>query len=102
MTKLYRGFGFAAIAAFSAQAAFADTQTAQECTAELSPMGKAIYEAVAPSVEADSDLKKLLKKKVRPLVLSGKLKRKNAKANAPLAGKCLLLLKQEKQSRSDT
>ena len=82
--------------------AFADTVNSETCAAQLTPTGKAIYEAVAPSVEADTNLKKLLKKKVRPLVMSGNLKRKNAKANAPLAGKCLLLLKQEKQGRSDT
>lgn len=82
--------------------AFADAMNSKICAASLTPTGKAIYEAVAPSVEADTNLKKLLKKKVRPLVMSGKLKRKNAKANAPLAGECLLLLKQEKQSRSDT
>jgi hypothetical protein len=41
-----------------------------------------------------------MKKNVRPLVMSGKLKRKDAKANAPLAGECLLLLKREKQGQS--
>ena len=89
------------IAAISSTA-FAVEVNSETCAASLTPTGKAIYEAVAPSVEADTNLKKLLKKKVRPLVMSGNLKRKNAKANAPLAGKCLLLLKQEKQGRSDT
>jgi len=82
--------------------AFADKQNSENCAAELSQTGKAIYEAVAPFVEAETNLKELLKKKVRPLVMSGKLKRKDAKANAPLAGECLLLLKQEKQNHSET
>lgn len=82
--------------------AFADTMNSETCAASLTPTGKAIYEAVAPSVEADTNLKELMKKKVRPLVMKGKLKRKSAKANASLAGKCLLLLKQEKQSSSGT
>ena len=79
-------------------AAYAEEMNSETCAEALTPTGKTIYVAVAPSVEADSDLKKLLKKTVRPLVMSGKLKRKEAKANAPLAGKCLLLLKQEKAS----
>ena len=80
--------------------AFADDAKSGACVASLTPTGKAIFEAVAPSVEADTNLKKLLKKKVRPLVMSGKLKRKDAKANASLAGECLLLLKQEKQGQT--
>ena len=76
--------------------AFADTVNSETCSASLTPTGKTIFEAVARSVEADTNLKELMKKKVRPLVMSGKLKRKDAKANAPLAGECLLLLKQDK------
>ena len=83
------------IAAISSTA-FADKVNSETCAASLTPTGKTIFEAVAPSVEADTNLKELMKKKVRPLVMSGKLKRKEAKANAPLAGECLLLLKQDK------
>ena len=75
---------------------FADTMTSETCAASLSPTGKTIFEAVAPSVEADTNLKKLVIEKVRPLVLSGKLKRKDATASVLLAGKCLHLLQQEK------
>jgi len=89
------------IAAMSATA-FGDKMNPETCAASLSPTGKTIYDAVAPYVEAETNLKKLLKKKVRPLVISGKLKRKDAKENALLAGECLLLLKQEKQSHSET
>jgi len=45
--------------------AFADTMNSETCAASLTPTGKAIYEAVAPSVEADTNLKELMKKKVR-------------------------------------
>ena len=76
--------------------AFADKMNSETCAASLTPTGKIIFEAVAPSVEADTNLKKLVKETLRPLVLSGKLKRKDAKANVLLAGKCLHLLQQEK------
>jgi len=85
----------AGIAAISGTAV-ANEMNSKTCAEELSQTGKAIFEAVAPSVEAETNLKKLLKKKVRPMVMSGKLKRKDAKANAPLAGECLHLLKKEK------
>ena len=84
-----------AIAMMSATS-LADEMNADGCAAALSPTGKTIFEAVAPSVEADTNLKKLVKETLRPLVLSGKLKRKDAKANVLLAGKCLHLLQQEK------
>ena len=102
MKTLYKTIFLSLSITVMSDVAFADAMNSKICAASLTPTGKAIYEAVAPSVETESDLKKLLKKKVRPLVMSGKLKRKNAKANAPLAGECLLLLKQEKQSSSGT
>jgi len=64
--------------------AFADKMNSETCAASLTPTGKIIFEAVAPSVEAETN------------------KRKDAKANAAPAGECLLLLKQEKQSHSET
>lgn len=100
MKTLYKTIGFNLTIAALSGIAFADDVKSGACAASLSPTGKTIFEAVAPSVEAETNLKKLLKKKVRPLVMSGQLKRKDAKANAPLAGECLLLLKQEKQARA--
>lgn len=102
MNILHKTIYVAVSIAMMSGTAFADKVNSETCAASLSPTGKTIYEAVAPHVEADSNLKKLLKKKVRPLVMKGDLKRKDAKANASLAGKCLLLLKQEKQSLSET
>lgn len=100
MKTLYKTMCLSLSIAVMSSTAFADDVKSETCAASLSPTGKAIFEAVAPSVEADTNLKKLLKKKVRPLVMSGKLKRKDAKANASLAGECLLLLKQEKQGQT--
>jgi len=102
MQTLYKTICLSLSIAAISSTAFADKMNSETCAASLTPTGKTIFEAVAPSVEADTNLKKLLKKKVRPMVLSGKLKRKDAMANAPLAGECLLLLKQEKQSSSKT
>jgi len=102
MKTLYKTMCLSLSIAAMSGTAFADTVNSETCAASLTPTGKAIFEAVAPSVEAETNLKKLMKEKVRPLVMEGKLKRKDAKANAPLAGECLLLLKQEKQSLSKT
>lgn len=96
MITIHKSICIVLCASAMSGAAYAEEMNSETCAQTLTPTGKSIYEAVAPSVEADSDIKKLLKKKVRPLVMSGKLKRKEAKANAPLAGKCLFLLKQEK------
>ena len=100
MKTLYKTICLSLSIAAMSGTAFADEVKSDTCAASLSPTGKTIFEAVAPSVQAETNLKELLMKKVRPLVLSGKLKRKDAKANASLAGECLLLLKQEKQAQT--
>ena len=100
MKTLYKTMCLSLSIAVLSGTAFAEDVKSDACAASLSPTAKTIFDAVAPSVEADTNLKKLLKKKVRPLVMSGELKRKDAKANAPLAGECLLLLKQEKQDHT--
>lgn len=99
MKNLFKSFGLVVMLTFGANSAKAQG-TPELCAADLTPTGQAIYEAVAPYVEADSNLKKLIKKKVRPLVMKGELKRKDAKANAPLAGECLLIIKQAKAAAS--
>lgn len=100
MKTLYKTICLSLSIAAISGTAFADEVKSGACAASLSSTGKTIFDAVAPSVEADTNLKELLIEKVRPLVLSGKLKRKDAKANAPLARECLLLLKQEKQGQT--
>jgi len=97
MKPIYRAICVTACIAAMTSTAIADEVNSETCAAALSPTAKTIYEAVAPSVDADTNLKKLIKKTVRPMVMSGKMKRKQAKENAPLAGECLQLLKSEKQ-----
>lgn len=101
MNTLHKSLSLAILASLIGANAIAEEPSSEACAADLSPTGQTIFKAVAPSVEADTNLKKLMKKKVRPLVMKGKLKRKDAKANAPLAGKCLHLLKQEKSSQTE-
>jgi len=59
------------------------------------PEARHIYTAVSPKVMADSNLRKLVKKDVRPKVFSGKLSIKAARKNAQEASVCLSLLKLE-------
>jgi len=68
------------------------------CAMELMPVAKGIYEAVSPKVVGDSNLRKLVKKEVKPRVFSGKLSIKSARQNAEAASVCLHLLKTESVS----
>jgi len=68
-------------------------KTASICAMDLMPEAQRIYAAVSPKVGPDSNLKKLVKKNVRPKVFSGKLSIKSAKTNAKAASACLRILK---------
>jgi chemotaxis response regulator CheB len=70
-----------------------DQKAANACAAKLTPEGKAMFEATAPEVKADSDLRELMRSKVIPLVMFGSLTREAAEANGPAAGACAALLK---------
>lgn len=52
-----------------------------------------MFEATAPEVKPDSDLRELMRSKVIPLVMFGSLTREAAEANGPAAGACAALLK---------
>ena len=52
-----------------------------------------MHQTVAPHVQADSDIEKLMRKHLRGLVMGGKLKLKTAEANGQAVGRCLSLLK---------
>jgi len=56
-------------------------QTASICAMDLMPEAFNIFDAVADKVGPDSNLKKLVKKNVRPKVFSGKLSIKSATLN---------------------
>ena len=63
------------------------------CAMDLEPGAKIIYLAVAPKVMKDSKLRGLVKKEVKPKVLSGQLSIKAARRNAKAASICLKLLR---------
>jgi hypothetical protein len=70
-----------------------DVKAANSCAAKLTPEGKQMFEATAPDVKPDSDLRELMRSKVIPLVMFGSLTREAAEANGPAAGACAALLK---------
>jgi len=72
-----------------------DFHGSASCAMDLMPVAKTIYQAVSPKVEGDSNLRKLVKKEVKPKVFSGKLSIKMARENAQAASVCLHLLKTE-------
>jgi len=72
-----------------------DLHGSASCAMDLMPVAKTIYQAVSPKVEGDSNLRKLVKKEVKPKVFSGKLSIKMARENAQAASVCLHLLKTE-------
>lgn len=67
------------------------------CAMDLMPEAKTIFQAVSPKVSATSNLRKLVKKEVKPKVFSGKLSIKSARENAAAASVCLNLLKMENE-----
>ncbi|WP_300574359.1 hypothetical protein [Phenylobacterium sp.] len=81
-----------AVASLSAVPALANP-AADKCAAGLSPEGKLMHQTVAPHVQADSDIEKLMRKHLRGLVMGGKLKLSAAEANGMAVGRCLALLK---------
>lgn len=83
----------AAALALAPAAALADRKAGDTCAAKLAADAKTIYEAAAPAIKADSVVKDVIVDKVRPLVMAGKLSRDAARAAAPAAGECLVLVK---------
>ncbi len=74
------------LAAFAAAPAFADKAAGDACAAGLSPDGKVIYAAVGST---SGDLRTIVTDTTKSLVMSGKIDRGNARANAQAAGACL-------------
>lgn len=89
---------FALLAAAIAAPAFAapiPVQPADQkaCTEALSPEARLMYDAAAPHMKADSDIRDVLRTNTRLLVFGGKLTIGTAQANGPAAAKCLALIK---------
>lgn len=75
--------------ALSAAPSHADRKAADACAAHLSAGGKLIYAAVGTPAPG-ADLREVVRDKTRGLVMSGKLKRNEARADAEAAGACLV------------
>ena len=73
--------------------AVAGPREAEACAARLPAPGQKMFRAVAGQVKGDSDIASLMRKTLRPMVMSGRLRRDEAEQNATSVGKCLLLLK---------
>lgn len=73
--------------------AFADKAAADACAAKLPPAGQQIYAATAPSITPSSDIPKVMKSKVVPLVRAGQMSPQDARANVQAAGQCLSMIK---------
>jgi hypothetical protein len=72
---------------------FADEAEADACAAQLSRVGQVMFRAVVTHVKPDSDIPALMRERIRPLVVSGRIRRDEAAENAQPVGLCLLLLK---------
>lgn len=70
-----------------------DVKAANTCAAKLTPEGRQMFDATAPDVKPDSDMRELMRSKVIPLVMFGSLTREAAEANGQAAGTCAALLK---------
>jgi hypothetical protein len=69
-----------------------DIAAADACAGKLGPSARQIYTLAAPEVKPSSVIKDILVAKIQPLVMSGKIDRNQAQADAPKAGECLKLL----------
>ncbi|MEY2758219.1 MAG: hypothetical protein RIR33_1997 [Pseudomonadota bacterium] len=73
--------------------AVADAEKANACRTKLTPIGQKMFDATSPHVTRSSQLPELLRTHVSSLVLSGKISRSDAEANAQSVGACLRLLR---------
>lgn len=82
----------ACFTAMSGLTAAAGPVEARACAAGLSAQGRLIYEAAAPEVKPGERPAAVIRAKTRALVMSGKVPREGAQAEAEAAGACLLKL----------
>lgn len=92
-----KGLIAAALAAQLALAAPALASVAKTpaCRAGLAPAGRLIFDTAAPQLQPKSDLRDLVRRTARDLVLKGQLTRKAAVDNAMPAGLCLNSLRNQ-------
>jgi hypothetical protein len=72
--------------------AFADPAGAEACSKSLAPPALLIYQAAAPDMRPDTDLARLLRSKVMPLVIMGEMNQSTARPAAIAASLCLRAL----------
>ena len=82
-----------ALLALAATPAIADPAAGAACAANLGPAASTIYQAAAPDLHADTKLPDLLREKVRPMVISGKIDQSTARPAAQSAAACLMALR---------
>jgi hypothetical protein len=80
--------------ALSAAPALAGQAEAQSCASGLDANGQLIFTTALPQVAPGADLKGVLTDATKSLVMSGKIKRGDARPAAEAAGACLKLAMQ--------
>jgi hypothetical protein len=80
--------------------AFANEAEARSCASTLSPAAQQIYRAAAPDMPRATDMDRLLRSKVTPMVMSGEMNRTTARLAATAASICLRSLQQPPQPAS--
>ena len=69
--------------------ASANRAAADACAASLTAEARLIYDAAAPSVTPNAEIRPVLEEKTRALVSSGRVSRSSARGSATAAGNCL-------------
>jgi hypothetical protein len=62
---------------------------ATACAAQLTPDGRTLYDKVAPTMTAKTNIKDALTAVARPMVMNGSMSREKARPAAEAAGECL-------------
>lgn len=79
----------------AASAAEDPSTPSAQCAAALPKPGRLMFKATASHVKPDSDIAMLMRAFITPLVMDGKVTRKEAMDNANAVGACLMLRQQE-------
>ena len=79
----------AALACALPAAASANRASAEACAASLAPEARLIFDAAAPSIAPNVEIRPVLEEKTRALVSSGRVSRSSARGSATAAGNCL-------------
>jgi hypothetical protein len=94
MVKLKSVGTFAPVILLAAMPAAASANPASAaCAATLPGEASMIYQATVPDIRLDSNIRDIVVKKVRAMVISGQVSRATARSSAIAAGECLRLLK---------